>query len=384
MKHFKNIISKSTLAIFALLFSTSVYATSVASSSSSSDFKLDATTVLIASSILLLFVIIALGNTLRSTIIYYNERRKKEAKSNTNTGKILGLLFAILSLSSLSAYAQEATATATASEISEAEVTRTILYVVIALELVVIFTFTKLIKFFAGADIAKEEVVSKKKSSFSIESIWYRMNKFKSIEEEASIDTGHSYDGIRELNNVTPPWFIAGFALSILFAIGYMWRYHVAESAPLQIEEYNTAVADAKIKLDAYLKTQANNVDENTVVMLGADGISAGQALFASNCVACHGDKGQGAAVGPNLADNYWIHKGSISDVFKSIKYGWPEKGMKSWKDDFSSLQIAQLSSFIESLKGTNPAGAKEPQGELYEEVAATTSAPVADSTIKM
>ncbi|MBL7711082.1 MAG: c-type cytochrome, partial [Chitinophagaceae bacterium] len=174
--------------------------------------------------------------------------------------------------------------------------------------------------------------------------------------------------------------FIAGFTISILFALGYMWRYHVAHAAPLQDEEYTIAVTEAKARIDEYLKTQANNVDENTVVVLGADGIAAGQALFASNCVACHGDKGQGASVGPNLSDNYWLHQGGIKDIFKSIKYGWQEKGMKSWKDDFSPTQIAQLASYVHSLKGSDPAGAKEPQGELYEETAAaadTTKAAV-------
>lgn len=380
MKYLKKIISKSIFAIIAMLISTSVYA---ATEASSSDYKLDATSVLIACSVLLLFVIIALGNTLHSTILFYNERRKKKTKNQST--KLLGLILAVLCLSSVSAYAQDAEATATVTELSETEVTRWILYIVIGIELVIIFTFSKLIKFFAGADIEMQQVANDApKSSFSIEAIWNKMNKFKSIEEEASIDTGHSYDGIRELNNVTPPWFIAGFVLSIIFATVYMWRYHVAKTAPLQIEEYNTSVTVAKEKLDAYLKTQANNVDENTVVMLSADGIASGQALFANNCVACHGNNAQGASVGPNLTDNYWIHKGSISDIFKSIKYGWPEKGMKSWKDDFSSLQIAQLASYIESLKGTNPAGAKEPQGELYEEVAAAKSTTTADSTTKM
>jgi cytochrome c oxidase cbb3-type subunit III len=368
MKHFLNKLSKSVLAIFALLFSNGVYAAAEASTSSS-DFKFDANTILAACAVLLLIVIFALGNTLRSTILFYHERRKKESK---NAGKILSLIIVALLFSALPALAQEATLPQVSepTTMSEEEVTRWILFLVIGVEIVIIFTFTKLIRFFAGVDMQQSSSVERKAwFSIDLEKIWNKMNKFKPIEEEASIDTGHSYDGIRELNNVTPPWFIAGFVISILFAIGYMWRYHVAESAPLQIEEYNISVADAKIRLDEYLKTQANNVDENTVVMLDNGGIAAGQALFAANCVACHGDKGQGAAVGPNLSDNYWLHKGGISDVFKSIKYGWQEKGMKSWKEDFSSLQIAQLSSYIMSLKGSNPAGAKEPQGELYEDV---------------
>jgi cytochrome c oxidase cbb3-type subunit 3 len=360
-----------------LLLSTTLATAADTSPAASSDYVLDVNSVLAACAFLLLMVVFVLGNTLRSTILYYHEKRKKETSKNKMGAKIFSILFAAILFSSLTTLAQEATSTESSgpSMIPESDVIRWVLYVVIGAEVIVIFLFTKLIRFFTGVDEHKV-ATTKANRMFPIDltGIWNRMNKFQSIEEEASIDTGHSYDGIRELNNVTPPWFIAGFALSILFAMGYMYRYHIAASAPLQIEEYNIAVAEAKIKQAEYLKTQANNVDESSVVFLGADGIAAGQALFASNCVACHGDKGQGASVGPNLSDAYWIHKGSIQDIFKSIKYGWQEKGMKSWKEDFSANQIAQIASYVYALKGTNPSGAKEPQGDLYSEAATTVS----------
>jgi len=62
------------------------------------------------------------------------------------------------------------------------------------------------------------------------------------------------------------------------------------------------------------------------------------------------------------------LHGGHVKDVFKTIKYGWPEKGMRSWKDDLSPIQIAQVTSYIKSLHGTRPPNAKEKQGELYQE----------------
>ena len=123
---------------------------------------------------------------------------------------------------------------------------------------------------------------------------------------------------------------------------------------------------------------EGNNIDENTVVLLSGVDIDAGKGLYVANCSACHGDKGQGG-VGPNFADEYWIHGGSISDVFKSIKYGWVDKGMKPWKDDFSPKQIAQLTSYVESFKGTNPPNPKDKQGDLY--VEKSTNSVVVDST---
>jgi len=54
-----------------------------------------------------------------------------------------------------------------------------------------------------------------------------------------------------------------------------------------------------------------------------------------------------------------------VQDVFKTIKYGWPDKGMKSWKDDYSPSQIAQIASYVKSLGGTHPDNPKAPQGSL-------------------
>jgi cytochrome c oxidase cbb3-type subunit 3 len=79
--------------------------------------------------------------------------------------------------------------------------------------------------------------------------------------------------------------------------------------------------------------------------------------------VACHGDKGQGT-VGPNITDEYWLHGGKVTSIFKTIKYGVPEKGMISWEKTLTAKQISDVSNYIISLKGTNPANGKTPQGD--------------------
>ncbi|HVS96892.1 MAG TPA: cbb3-type cytochrome c oxidase N-terminal domain-containing protein [Puia sp.] len=195
---------------------------------------------------------------------------------------------------------------------------------------------------------------------------WERLNRFRPAEQEADLDLGHDYDGIRELDNRLPPWWLYGFYCTILFAGVYLWRYHVSHTAPLPAEEYRIAVAEAELRKADYLKKAADNVDENTVKLLtSAPDIAAGRAVFESTCFACHGKHGEGG-VGPNLTDEYWLHGGSIQDVFRTIKYGWPDKGMKSWKDDYSAGQIAQIASYVKSLAGTHPDNPKAPQGTLY------------------
>ena len=128
-----------------------------------------------------------------------------------------------------------------------------------------------------------------------------------------------------------------------------------------------------------FRKNSASAIDENNVKLLtDAESLAKGKELFHDNCAPCHNQQGQGL-VGPNLTDDYWLHGGSIKDIFKTIKYGWQDKGMKSWKDDFSPKQIQELASFVKSLKGTHPATPKAPQGELY--IESTPGAKPSDTT---
>jgi len=204
-----------------------------------------------------------------------------------------------------------------------------------------------------------------------------RFNKFRTLEQEADIDLGHNYDGIRELDNRLPPWWIYGFYATIIFAAIYLWRYHVSHTAPLSKEEYDIAVQRADEKVQEYLKQKGESVDENTVTMLAAADIAEGKRIFQVSCVACH-NEGGGGNVGPNLTDDYWLHGGDIKSVFKTIKYGI--NAMPTWQNTYNNKQIAQLSSYVKSIHGSNPPNAKTPQGELYKEVSAPKL--TADSTV--
>jgi len=185
------------------------------------------------------------------------------------------------------------------------------------------------------------------------------------IEEEESIMMDHVYDGIRELDNDLPPWWKYLFYATIVFAFVYVYYYHFTGNDKLQIAEYQQEQVEAELAMVEYRKHAANSIDETNVKMPDEAGIKEGDVLFKENCVACHGKVGEGG-VGPNLTDEFWLHGGSLEDVFKTIKYGVPQKGMISWKSQLSPLNIQQLSGYILSLKGTNPANAKAAQGEIY------------------
>jgi cytochrome c oxidase cbb3-type subunit 3 len=193
------------------------------------------------------------------------------------------------------------------------------------------------------------------------------------IEQEADILLDHDYDGIKELDNALPPWWKYGFYITILVAVFYLLKYEVWQTGPNPTQEYTTEMNDAKAQVEAYLAAAKENVDEQSVTLLDAAGIDAGKQLFAKTCIACHMSKGEGG-VGPNLTDAYWLHGGGIRDIFKTIKYGYPDKGMQSWQATYSPVQMQQLASYVKSLKGTNPPNAKAPQGELYKEVVDSVS----------
>lgn len=338
--------------------------------------------------LMLLLIILMLGYIVKSSMNVY---RKKHLTGVG--GNIYAILITmLLVLGGSSAFAETGATEETAKTVSStiAGLDPLAFYLMIAVivaEVIVVLALLFNLKVLLGLEkkeSAKSVAAGEAKPRLSW---WDKFNSFKPMDEEKTIELDHEYDGIRELDNRLPPWWLYGFYVTIIFAVIYLYRFHVAHSAPLSAEEFSISMKKAEEQKEAYLKKAANSVDENTVKLLtDQKDLDAGKAIFTTICKTCHGDNGQGI-VGPNLTDDYWLHGGSINNVFRTIKYGVPEKGMKSWKDDYSPMQIAQLASYIKSLHGTNPPNAKAPQGELYKEDGAakgadSTKAKV-DSTIK-
>lgn len=204
---------------------------------------------------------------------------------------------------------------------------------------------------------------------------WQRIMGLHALNKEEELMMEHAYDGITELDNPTPPWFMGLFYGSIGVAIVYLLVFHVIGTGNIMEQEYTQEMAVATQQREEYIKRVAGSINESTVTQLKDDqGIAAGKALFTQNCVACHGANAEGK-VGPNLTDAYWLHGGDVKAIFHVITEGVPEKGMLSWKKQLNPLQVQQVASYILSLQGSNPAGAKEPQGDKVEATAAETVA---------
>ena len=196
--------------------------------------------------------------------------------------------------------------------------------------------------------------------------MYNRMLGTKPMEAEGEIILDHDYDGIRELDNNLPPWWVYLFYASIVFGVVYLLRFHVFNDYD-QNMEYEQEVAAAQLEIEEYKKTAKGLVDANTVELLtDASDISAGKGIFEGNCVACHMADG-GGGIGPNLTDQNWILGGGIKNVFHTISEGGRDgKGMIAWKQNLKPAEIAQVASYVLSFQGTTAANPKAPEGDIW------------------
>jgi len=210
------------------------------------------------------------------------------------------------------------------------------------------------------------------------------LTRSKSVEQEADVMLDHDYDGIRELDNVLPPWWVNLFYATIIFAFIYLVRFHVFGDYT-QAQEFDQEVAQANIEIE---KNKANSPQEEitfdkVTLLTDAESLAKGKEIFTNACAACHKVDG-GGVVGPNLTDEYWINGGGIKNVFKLIADGSKNNPtMVAWAKTLGTADVQKVASYVLSLQGTKPAGAKAQEGEKWvEEAAPAEKAPAAtDST---
>ena len=212
-----------------------------------------------------------------------------------------------------------------------------------------------------------ENEATRKENQFAgVKRIIKKLEGSKAIEEEGEIVLDHNYDGIKELDNKLPPWWLYGFYITIIFAGIYLARYHIFDG-PSSAQEFETSMEEARLAIEEYKKTAKDLVDVNTVELLTEESdLAAGKVIFDGKCAVCHKNDG-GGGIGPNLTDEYWILGGGIKNVFQTISEGGRDgKGMVSWKSELRPAEMAQVGSYILTLQGTTPAEPKAPEGEIW------------------
>lgn len=208
--------------------------------------------------------------------------------------------------------------------------------------------------------------------------IMKKLTRSKDLEEEHDVMLNHDYDGIRELDNVLPPWWVNLFYATIIFAFIYLVRFHILNEYD-QASEFETEMAVAKAEVEKYKLTAPDLMDKEKVTLLtDATALAEGKKIYETNCVACHRPDG-GGAIGPNLTDEHWILGGGIKNVFNTIMEGGREgKGMVPWKTTIKPSDIQKVASYVLSLQGTNPKDAKAPEGDVWVD----ENAPKADAKV--
>ncbi|APA01028.1 cbb3-type cytochrome c oxidase N-terminal domain-containing protein [Flavobacterium commune] len=224
------------------------------------------------------------------------------------------------------------------------------------------------------AKLAAEEKLPLKESAW-FKGLMNKLTRTVPIENEASLLLNHDYDGIKELDNNLPPWWVYSFYACIVFAAIYLVRFEIL-GADNQEMELKKELAQAKIEVAEYMKNAPDLMDEKTVTQLTdpAD-LAIGKTTFETNCAACHKADG-GGQIGPNLTDDRWILGGGVKNIFHTITNGGRDgKGMIAWKGTLKPKEIQKVASYILSLKGSNPKDAKEAEGDLWVEETPTPEA---------
>lgn len=175
----------------------------------------------------------------------------------------------------------------------------------------------------------------------------------------------HNYDDIQEYDNPLPKWWVGLFWATIVFSIIYGLYYH-AGPGPSVIDDYNQDMI-AYYDLQAQQFLAMGEITEETLADLTADPamMAGAQQVFVAKCSQCHGMSGEGN-IGPNLTDEYWLHGGSLVDIYNTVSEGVPAKGMLAWKTQLRPAELLSVSAFVGTLRGTEPPNAKAPQGDLF------------------
>lgn len=318
---------------------------------------------LFAFMVFLLIVILLLSNSIISFVKSDVFRQKiKERKEHTG-GNVTGILLLAAALGvmafSNTSYALEFVRTAPPGERTPWLLVETSdLYLLLAIDillfLVILYLRSLFFTFFRMVIPKKEK--AKQQRTRQLTRV---LTDAVPVEDESSILMDHEYDGIRELDNNLPPWWVWGFYLTILFSILYVFHYHFLKTGDLQDAEYTKEVKQAEQDIKTYLDKMAMNVDETNVTLLSdPDALTRGKVLFSENCITCHKNNGEGD-IGPNLTDNYWLYGNDIRQVFGTIKNGTPG-GMPEHASKLNPVQLQQVASFVLRLPYKQ---GKEPQG---------------------
>ncbi len=238
--------------------------------------------------------------------------------------------------------------------------------IISTLLLFIIDALDRVIENYKISILPEEERVKalKEKEKSYFQTLYESAFQKQSEKEEKELVIDHGFDGITELDNSLPKWWLGILYVTMIYAAIYSVFVLATDFADPPVE-YDTAVADFEKN---YVPPTYDQFIGETVLDEGK--IPAGQAIFDANCVSCHMQGGAGAA-GPNLTDDFW--KNQLTDdlytnIASVIWKGVDGTAMVAWGEDqkLSPEEIEQVSAYVQSLRGVKPPGKpKQPEGNL-------------------
>lgn len=309
--------------------------------------------------VLLLTAIIIVAGSIKSFLQtdYFKTRMSGQLEKKSKDANKIAMIAFLIGGSLLPAKAMAQGGTAEAEEVF-VKISSGELYMVATIVVVLLGVLIYQVRLFNSLyrmTLKEEELAKVDEAVISTRKINKILTDAVDIEDESSILMEHEYDGIQELDNNLPPWWVWMMWGTIIFSVVYLFNYHILKVSPLQIEEYT-----AEVELAESLK-DPNMVNERTAVLLtDPSDISAGKEVFGSKCISCHMPDGSGV-IGPNLTDDYWIHGNDVKNLFKVITYGAGD--MTPHGKILTPRQIQQVASYVLSMPY---AEGLAPQGDFY------------------
>lgn len=173
-------------------------------------------------------------------------------------------------------------------------------------------------------------------------------------EGAASDTTGHEWDGLRELNNPMPRWWLGLFYLAIVFALTYLLLYPGLGNFKGLLGWTQTGAYEAEVKqverdvaplFAKYAATPIPDLARDPAAM------ATGRRLFLTSCSVCHGADGHGSRGFPNLADSIWHWGGSPEQIEQTITQG-RQAAMPPWGPALGEDGVKAVATYVRSLGG--------------------------------
>jgi cytochrome c oxidase cbb3-type subunit 3 len=174
----------------------------------------------------------------------------------------------------------------------------------------------------------------------------------------------HEYDGIREYDNPLPRWWVASFWATILFSGLYLLNLPGTGVGigKGRIAAYEADMARAAALAAAQDPLRGLTAEQILAAARDPGKLALGKATFTTTCSVCHGADG-GGVIGPNLADDYYLHGGQPLELLKTVSEGVLAKGMPPWGKTLKPDQLVAVVAYVTTLRGTHPVKPKAPEG---------------------